>query len=577
MKYTYQISFNGSDYISLDPNTDIEMNGEWETGTMIWREKISELKISKALNDTVYSTLETWFEDNTYFKTRIFVKVLKNSVQDSLHWFGVKWGKLNKDLTTYTVEPELYDLWAQYFQSTKDIGLVNVLKPLNFSMYFYNDETTYPFLSAVTNWATWDDVIKDISTYATSWSSSDIVSSFLWQDNYEDISPVGTFQGMPLDYVTGKGSPFTTGGMSIGSLKYLNDKTFSDLLEWLKLLRIWVFFDTNDKLRFEHIKFFNDRLTDNAVDFSAYIEDYNEVWNYENTSIPVKETLKLSEVEDDSDEDFLSADIIYSNIRNRPDAESADFTSEFYSNLNYFDTGTIDPFTVFGAFFNQVHTLFNISMTSLISDGNGFSTIFAASTPRYCGSNDIRVFSAGRGYSLTVEISAITGVFDVYLEDRSSSALISNKITVNSTGTTSGTLTSTAPADDGFLKIEATSTGGMGGWITLDYDETIMIPTKEAILSGDPKTNGALSTGNIIDSWWQDDRLSRDAELNSVPYNFNSTQYNLRRETLKFHYADVINPLHGFDDGTRVGKIEKWRRSLTTDFYEIDVIYQEDE
>jgi len=97
------------------------------------------------------------------------------------------------------------------------------------------------------------------------------------------------------------------------------------------------------------------------------------------------------------------------------------------------------------------------------------------------------------------------------------------------------------------------------------------------VISGDVVTNGAFGVGNIFDAYWQDDRISRTGEFNGDAYDFTGTQYNLRRETLKFYYSGVIQPLYGFDDGTRTGKIEKWKRSLDTDFYEIDVIYQEDE
>jgi len=65
MKYTYEISFNGSDYSTLTPGNEIEMSGEWLEGTMIWRESISDLKITKRENSSIYSTLESWFEDPT--------------------------------------------------------------------------------------------------------------------------------------------------------------------------------------------------------------------------------------------------------------------------------------------------------------------------------------------------------------------------------------------------------------------------------------------------------------------------------------------------------------------------------
>ena len=82
---------------------------------------------------------------------------------------------------------------------------------------------------------------------------------------------------------------------------------------------------------------------------------------------------------------------------------------------------------------------------------------------------------------------------------------------------------------------------------------------------------------NIINNYWKDNGLARTATYNGVALTFNNTEYNLRRDTVKFFYDGVINPLYGFNDGTRIALIEKWKRSPETGFYEIDLIYQEDE
>jgi len=110
MSYSYAISFNSSDYSELIPSNEITMTCEWVQDTFIWREKISEVKIDKALNSTIFDTLNTWFIDPTKFETKIWVKRLKNNVQDSLHWFGIKWGQIDTDLTSYIVKPTPYDL-----------------------------------------------------------------------------------------------------------------------------------------------------------------------------------------------------------------------------------------------------------------------------------------------------------------------------------------------------------------------------------------------------------------------------------------------------------------------------------
>ena len=435
----------------------------------------------------------------------------------------------------------------------------------------------------LTNAVTFEDIVKELSSTKTAWSSANVVSSFLWGDAYEDAGAVGTYQGMPLDYVTEKQSYLKRGGIAFKSLTYVSGKSFLDLLQWLNFLNVRCFFDSNDKLRFEHISFFNDKLTDNAVDFSSYIEDYDNTFSYDNPNTPVLEKVEVTTEQDDSDQDWLPVNIIYSNPRNRPDVQTLNYSTDLFSDFGYHGTGSIPSSgkpILFGGLHNQIIKWFDISMDSFASTFNAFDIVWDTGGGNdFCGSNDIFV-RVGSTYAFTAEISAISGTFTATLINRTTSAVISNVITVNSTGTTTGTLTPTAPADDGFLRIEGTvgATGNATGWISaVGGDLYVMIPTIDAIISGNPKTNGAFSVGNIIDSWWQDDRLSGDATINGENYDFNGTQYNLRRKDIRIHYSGIINPLYGVTDGSRTGMIEKWTRDLETDYYTISLIYQEDE
>jgi hypothetical protein len=571
-KYTYQISFNSSDYSTLTPGKEIVMDGFWEEGTKIWREQINELYITKRDNSSTYTTLESWFEDETKFETQIFVKILKNDVQESLHWFGVKWGTLNKHQTTYIVQPIVDDLWSQYFESTKDESQ-NFTTDSDIQFSYYDTTGTYPFLSRLTG-TRLESFIEDTSNLFSGWPRTDVVSSFIWQSDYEDASSVGTYRGMPLDYVTQIQSYLTVAG-----LRYPKGVSFSKMLEMLRLIRVWVFFDTNDKLRFEHIKFFNDRLTDNAVDYSSYIEDYDDEWSYLDVTTPPLETVVLQTKDDDTDTDFASENIKYSDVRNRADATPLEFISQFSSNLGYYDTSGVgtDRDIIWGGHRNHTYAYFNGDATSLTNDYNSFTVSYNSSD--YWGSNDFRTESDD--YIFTTFVSSLSGSAIAYIADRSTEAILSNNVIINSTGLTTLTLICTAQADDAYLKFVARTNGSMtADYVTLvnDTNSTVsVIPSITAIVSNTIKTNGSFSVGNIIDSWWQDDRLSREATINGSDYDFNGTQYNLARKEIRIHLDTVPNPLYGFNDGTRVGMIEKWSRDLDTDYYTIYLIYQEDE
>jgi len=569
MKYTYQISFNGSDYSDLSL-TDVQMSGEWITGTKIWRENISDLKITKTENSSIYDTLETWFTDSSKFTTRIFVKIYKNSVEDSTHWFGIKWGKINRETKTYEVQPLAYDYWSQYFESAIEETTKTVSSITNY--HYHNITQPYTYLGRINNAAILEEVIKDMVTDISDWSSSNIVSTILFGDSNESGTAVSTYRGIDVDYVTGEQS------LLIGSgLVSLRGNTFNDILQALQSIRVFCFFDSNNKFRFEHIKFFNDKLTSNAVDYSAYIEDYDDVWSYENTLIPVVENIKFSNDTVD-DDDFGQKTITYSSIKNRPDTQFADYNFNIKTYLGTSAGNLSDNLIFLGSNKNTSYKFFNGDFSVLFSTDGNYLNINGGSSGQYCGSNDF-TRSTTSTYALTVNVSSISGSFDIYLEERSSGTLFSNKATISTTGLQSFTLTPIAGTpNDLYLKIESTSIGAtLECWVVLDAGSTYTVHNIQGAATGNVINNGALSVANVIDKYWRHDRLSINAFTNGSDYTAVDTQYNLRREDIRIHFSGVINPLYGFNDGTRIGMIEKWERDLDTDYYTISVIYQEDE
>lgn len=573
-KYTYELKFGTGSYAEILPSNSVSMTGTWEEGTMIWREKMDEIKIGRLKNSTVYDTIESWFSDDTKFETEIFVRILKSGVEQSVHYFGVKWGLINQDEKTYSVTPILYDLWNQYFENNTG-RIYKVESGGSADFLFYSASGNYVYIDEVRNGERLMDTIKNlVFTVANSWPTANTISSFINQDNYEDASAVGTYRGMPKDYVTGEQSYMTGAGT-----KYNRDLTFNKLLQWLLLFRVYVFFDSNDKLRFEHIKFFNDKLTNNAVNYSAKIKSYDNVWSYDIVEITGLEILALNTETDDSDSDFKSSEILYSKVRNKPDLETKEHSFELKANLSYYGTGTLaESLLVWGAHENSIYKFFNGDATSFTSDYNTFVVTY--SNGQYWGTSDFRVALIGDDFTVSVFVSAISGSFDVYIVDRSSGVTISNKMNVNSTGLNSITLTTTAAADDAYIKFEATANGSATSSYATLVNQNVpeyTIPSIEAIASSAIKTSGAFTTGNIIDRWWQDDRLSREAEVDGSSVTFDDTYYNLRREDVRAYIDTTPNPLYGFNDGSRIGRIEKWTHDLDTDFYSISIIYPEDD
>lgn len=576
MKYTYQISFNSSDYFDLTPGKSITMDGFWEEGTMIWREQISELYITKRENSSIYTTLESYFEDATKFETQIFVKILNDSVQESLHWFGIKWGVLDKHQATYTVQPIVYDFWGQYFENLKDEEIH--ASSSDTTLYRYYDTTTnYPSLDSKTGYTFMTRLRDILQDGSITWNSTDIVSTFLNGDDYEDASSLDTEYGVKVDYTTEEQSYMIYSG---STYKFLH--SFSGFLSDLRLFNVWCFFDSNDKLRLEHVKFYIDKLVDNAVDYSAYIEDYDKVWSYESATIPTTDKIKMTTEDDQTDEDFIGYDIIYSEARNRPDAQTRELTSEFFSDMNFYDDEglTKTDSLVFSTTLNKAYKWTNTSMSSFSATKNNLQCTAPGGGAGVATSNDFQTVAL-TGYTLKTNMSAISGTLSISIYDRTTTTIRSNTVNISSTGSASNTLTTLATGSriDNYLRISLTASGSFTGWIVLENpnQERIDVPNIEGFASSSVKTNGAFSVANIFESWWQDNGLSRSATYNSVANTFNNTEYNLRRKEISVHLSSIPDALHGFNDGSRIAKIEKWTRDLDTDYYTIYLIYQEDE
>ena len=583
MKYTYQISFNSSDYLDLTaPN--IKFSGEWIEGTKIWRENISEIKITKRDDATVFNTLESYFTDSTKFATKIFVKVLKSGVQDSLHWFGVKWGTLNEDQSTYTVQPLVYDLWSQYFESVADQEKIINVSDYGQKTYIYldteNSTDLHNYLGESINSSDYSvctlfDRFRQLNTAYTDFPDSDIVSSFINDDDFEDSSSLDQEYGIDVDYVTEEQSYIMNAG------GYFPIKqSIKDYLNELQLFNIYPFFDSNDKLRLEHVKFFNDKLEDNKVDFSDNIDSIDNEWSYDTTEIPTVENIEMN-TEDSIDEDFVGYPVVYSENRNRPDQTSKDFTSPYLSDLAYYNTNSLDIRNVLYSASQQfVYQILPITVTgtTLTNDKNYLNmTSGVGGTSRY-ESNSFKAENS-EAFFLRVATTAVTGTISFFLQDNVTETAKSNVVTVTTTGTTTGTLTTTAAMDSACLRIEIPASNAFNGYVIIEYGSKTkrITPTIEGFASGEIKTNGAFSAANIFNFWRRETGLSRSATYNGSVVTFNATQFNLRRKDVRLHYSGEINPLYGFYDGTRTAMIEKWERDPETDYYTISLIYQEDE
>lgn len=582
MIYTYQISFNGVDYVSLYPTLPVEMSGEWVKDTFIWRESIKELKINKDLNSTVYETLKSYFVDNTKFETQIWVKILKSGVQESLHWFGVKWGEIDHDLTYYKVEPKPYDLYGRYLENFIDRNEYGTPSSVNVNLYNFSS-SDYVYKSTVATVAgtfqveLLSDTIKDRIYENGGFAKADIVSEFLWGDNRADGSSAISVNGTHWDYVASDYSVFKHACFG-GSTKNWWDLTIKDCFEMLRLFQVYPYFDSNNKLRFEHISKILYYLNLNAI--SVTPSSYDEQWSYYMPELPVMEKIKMYDdsTTDSAYLDFYGKDIIYSYIRNRIDAINIETTFNYYTNLyNYDADRTLFKNTILlmAGFKNVVMEDWVNSDIGTFSNSHHYFNM-AHSTGQFCMSKHFKGYTA---FTLNVVASTLTGSmkFGIYKHD-TPDALISNEISVTGTGTTTGTLTLTESAPDNcYLRLTSTDDPStFVGYVTLwDSGQLYFYNPNGPSKLAAALINGHFAIANIQDKYWKDYRLSKSGTMNGSAETFNSSQYNLIRKNIKQYFSTVPDPLEGVDDGTKIGMIKSWTRNLDSGFIDMEIGYQE--
>jgi hypothetical protein len=343
----------------------------------------------------------------------------------------------------------------------------------------------------------------------------------------------------------------------------------------LRIFQIYPFFDSNDKLRFEHISFFVDKLTDNAVAFT--LNSYEQNYSYLLTEIPVSEHLELTDGGEDyeTDVDWGELKIVYSAIRNRPDATEIKHSFDYYTNLSYYyqNPTTFSSFKALAAGFKNLvmDNWVNGDMASFSATRHALTLSFTAG--QYCKSANFSTASI----SLICTLNSSTwGTLTVGIYDRSSGLLISDTQQFSANG--SKTLSIPSPTDDMYLKITADDTGDFAGYVLLEFDpnyeDVYNNPWAVGLKSTNSIMNGDFCKANILYNYWRDYRLTKAGTMNGSAETFLSTQWLLQQKNVKRYYATPPEPLYGLS-GDYIARINEWTRELETGYIDMNLTYQE--
>lgn len=572
--YSYQISFNGSDYSVIHP--EIKLKGAWIENTFIFQEKIDKLRITQYDDNLVYLQLKEWFSDPTKFETRIYVKILKNSVQESLHWFGIKWGEIDWDLTYYEVEPLPYNDYTIKIEPYLDQVEVSPYDDVFIALYNWS-AVNDPFLinlGVLEVVQLLETFIKEKIFKITGIAKTDIVSTILFGDNDIEGNSAEYRNGLLVDYITDDYSVFKY-ACWVSDPRNHKEMKLKDIFEMLRIFQIYPYFDENGKLRFEHIRYFIQKLENNAEYLEFYNYDHN--YSYKAVEMPLSETLTFDDLGDMEMNyfDWKTLKLTYSPVRNRPDSLEIAHSFDYYTNADYYYQNRAATKMLVAGFNNlTMDNWANGTMSSFSADRH-YLTITAGVATQWCGSAN---FKSNTLIDVTVYADSITGEFEVMVYDRSDGTLNSDTFIVDTVGETTAQLTIDTPSNDMYIRIVANENGTFEGYIIVkDHIESQYTnPWAVGVVSTDPVMNGDFSKANILNDYWKDYRLALRGTMNGVLTDFVSTIYNKVQKDVNRYWAEVPNPLYGVFNGTYIARIYEWTRVPDTGFIDMTLSYQED-
>jgi hypothetical protein len=565
----------------------VQINGVWEDNSWIDRVEVDEIRLHKKDNSTVYTTLAAWLTDPTKYSTECFFRIKRLGVDWHTFYFGVRWGKIDKETGVYKFKPQLYDGWFKWIILNRDRML-----PFNTDDQFYYDyyDAAGTSESALTGITSTDDLPYNMFLlYKRMFEFCGvptIKSTLLNNDTSTVLTPVVT-NGIVMDYVTGLENYFIYSGVMI---KDTLNSTITSILKILDLFNISYFFESDTILRIEHAKYILSQFQDNAVSITFDIDE--QEYEYIDESSPYLEQLSFYEDKTNTDTDFTNQEIIYSKTRTGLSAPLIKNQFNNFTDVELFesDPTSYDLELILASYYQWIFSLDGSGFDSFTSTVNTFSGEVLTGDIGVIQSNYFNIPSAGQDYDVEVYLTILSGVADsmtVSVQDTGLTDITTVENLV--AGANTITLVSTGTSTSGMITLTFDNTlGGTGftveGWVIFkpkiiagNTSYRYRIARGLGAISGVDKLNAPFSQANVLDNWYKIYRPTNAGTLNGVAKLFTDSQFIIRRNTKARYYPNDINMKYGINDGTRIAKIERYERDLDSDFVTFTLIYQEDE
>lgn len=570
MIYTYEISLNGSDYVSLYPTNHPQITTEKMADEFIWRDKVDAIKINEALNTTVYAQLQTWWDDSTSFSYTNAIRIKKSGTVKWTFEFGIKQGKINYENKYYEIEPEPVDVYTDilYYQNRNmtrnmseeynyvnedDAGLNEVTDIYGAEMSFYK---TYMQTSFETQ-------LNALSNRASDYN---VESAFLWNDNYPDGSSSGS-----TNYISSDVNYLNNLAIARNNDNSTMPMTFEKALEIPKMFQGHWYCASDYVIHIEHVRWFEEQIANSQLDISGldYYDD-SRIFEY---SLPENfATENFFFPTDNEDSDWDDIQILYDPSIINYNSNKIDVRSEYdtYLGSDFLDRS---KFMAIGA------TELAVGFRDTPATGNGWTTF------EHTGPNCTSGVANGSGnFAKTNYIVSNVGETMDYDIDVTYTPSLTNNITIQGytgdspTGpaaTTLGAGQTVASLTGDNIRIASTGNQAFSFTLSVTADNTYRIPWEVGQVSTNSVQNNYLSWANILNRWWT---YARYAEKGYITFaaglsTFDSVKYNQEQDTFSFYNAGDIDPMRGITTDYGIGMILSMTRDLETDFITVKLRY----
>jgi len=567
--YTYEISLNGSDYLTLVPTNHPKITTNKMANEFIWRSEIDKIKINESLNASVYATLESWFTTAAAFGYTNKIRVKKSGTVKYTYKFGIKQGEVNYENKYYEIEPEPFDVYTDLLYY-KERETANALS----KKYFYNDEddTTPEEIYDATmfryeDWA--DSLVTWINTLSAG-SDYSVQSAFLWNDNYPDETSSGA-----TNYVSSDVNYLNELAIGRDNSTYSSMGTIAlgTILDIPKQFQCFWHVASDYTIHLEHVSWYEDQIADYQLDItgSDYYDDARilkyskpEIFGVENFFFPT----------DNAVDDYDGVQILYDPETTLFRNDKVDVRSEFDAYITS-DFSDLSQYMCIGAS-DLVIDWRSSTFDTWVHDGAGLD-----------GADISSGTAAGAGeIAFTNYLSVTTNATINYVIDVTYDGIPSNTLTMQGAngntpvgasnslggGEESGTLTGN--------NIRIISTGAEAGFtitIRANISGRYRIPWETGQISSDFLPNNYLSWANNINRFWKSSRYAETGYINDDvgATTFTSTKFNKEQDTFSFYYATDIDPMRGIKTDYGTGMIQSYTRDLETDWIKVKLRYNE--